>query len=180
MRGTPWGTADFVDKIAHGIASVSTPGHGGVMVSKGVAEKRLSDKARENALIYGGYYCFEEDCDWAIAARELPEVQAYFKVSDEDIQSTLHAWNPRYLGVTHEKASLNEGEAFLRSAYGTWHDKVPDGMVGVWVGVKPGERDYTQAGIVPRANYENMDTRGEALQREKVISLEGFVPVEGF
>jgi uncharacterized protein DUF7007 len=171
MRSTPWGTADYVQRIAYGISTVSTPGHGGVMVSAGVAERRLSERARERAIRWDGYYCYEEDCEWAIAARELPEVQDYFKVSTEDIMDTLYRWCPEYLGVEHDPPVVGEGEAILRTAWGTWHEKVPEGYVGF-----KGE-DHTGAtceGIIPRRNYERMERRGEATKQAGVISLAGF------
>jgi hypothetical protein len=72
---TPWGTSQQVETIARGIHWVSTAGHGGLMVSAGVAEKVLSQQAIKVAHPgrCGGYVCFEEDCSYAVAFFERPE-----------------------------------------------------------------------------------------------------------
>ena len=75
MISTPWGTSQQVETIARGIHWVSTAGHGGLMVSAGVAEKVLSQQAIKVAHPgrCGGYVCFEEDCSYAVAFFEHPE-----------------------------------------------------------------------------------------------------------
>ena len=72
---TPWGTSQQVETIARGIHWVSTAGHGGLMVSAGIAEKILSQQAIRVAFPgkAGGYVCFEEDCRYAVAFLERPE-----------------------------------------------------------------------------------------------------------
>lgn len=75
MISTPWGVSHQVETIARGIHWVSTAGHGGLMVSAGVAEKLLSPQAIKTAFPgrCGGYVCFEEDCSYAVAFFEHPE-----------------------------------------------------------------------------------------------------------
>lgn len=83
---TPWGKADHVESPVRGVHFVSTPSHGGIMVSKELAERVLSDKARSLNVyggIYNGYYCFEEDCEWALVLYEHPEWEA-----EEELQKT--------------------------------------------------------------------------------------------
>jgi uncharacterized protein DUF7007 len=72
---TPWGISQNVETIGRGIHWVSTAGHGGLMVSAGVAEKILSAQAIKTAHPgkCGGYVCFEEDCSYAVAFFEHPE-----------------------------------------------------------------------------------------------------------
>jgi hypothetical protein len=72
---TPWGTSQQVETIARGIHWVSTAGHGGLMISAGIAEKALSQQAVKVAFPgrTGGYVCFEEDCSYAVAFLEHPE-----------------------------------------------------------------------------------------------------------
>jgi hypothetical protein len=72
---TPWGVSQQVETIARGIHWVSTAGHGGLMVSAGVAKKILSEQAVKVAHPgkAGGYVCFEEDCSYAVAFFEHPE-----------------------------------------------------------------------------------------------------------
>lgn len=168
---TPWGRADFEREIAPGIIAVSTPGHGGVGVNYGTAVRKLSQKARDAAIREHGHYWFEEDCDWAIAAHEIDEVQAYFNVSTETVMDTLIRWNPEYLGIEHDEATLDGNEGFLRTAWGDWHDNVPPGHVGIRAEVSDGR---INEGIVPRSAYDNMVVRGEHTKAQKVISLEDF------
>jgi hypothetical protein len=72
---TPWGVSQQVETIARGIHWVSTAGHGGLMISAGVADKVLSQQAIKVAHPgrCGGYVAFEEDCSYAVAFYEHPE-----------------------------------------------------------------------------------------------------------
>lgn len=63
---TPWGSADNVSHLAPGIASVSTPGHGGIKLSP-ARNKEVDPIWRES----DGWY--EEDCSWSITAITHPE-----------------------------------------------------------------------------------------------------------
>jgi len=69
MKNSPWGIPDTVDKIAKGFYWVSTPSHGGYMVSKALAESLLPKSAIDSGFLgipWGGYYCYEEDCAYAV------------------------------------------------------------------------------------------------------------------
>ncbi len=79
---SPWGDIQHSDVFEAGVAAVSTASHGGIRVSKRYAEKHLSAAAIREAIDYAGYYWFEEDCDWAVPAFELPHLwDAFFKYS---------------------------------------------------------------------------------------------------
>ena len=80
MSSSPWGQIQESQSFAPGFRSVSTAGHGGYMLTEKFAKSHLSKEALELADIYeeGKYvqtlrrfYCYEEDCDWAIPALEL-------------------------------------------------------------------------------------------------------------
>lgn len=64
---TPWGHADVKERLAPGIWSVSTPGHGGIWINQ---SRRHSMPAPYHSFtsVYGdislGFY--EEDCDWVV------------------------------------------------------------------------------------------------------------------
>ena len=73
---TPWGKADGKHKIAAGVWDVSTPGHGGIMVGKKVARRLLSPAAIKRGMDWGSWYCYEEDCNWALFAYEQPGLYA--------------------------------------------------------------------------------------------------------
>ena len=92
---TPWGEADHVEKIGEGVVQVGTPSHGGIGVDREVAAKRLTAAARAQATTQGGRYWFEEDCDWAIVAREMPEM--FSESHRERAVESLERWNERYL-----------------------------------------------------------------------------------
>jgi len=75
-KASPWGLVDSCRELAPGVFQVSTPGHGGLMV---FAEVELSERARtlnRYGGVFGGYYCYEEDCEWALPIFEHPEWDA--------------------------------------------------------------------------------------------------------
>lgn len=68
---SPWGKVQECETLCPGVYSVSTPGHGGIMVRRELAEKIFRKEAMGCGFIEGGYLCFEEDCDAQVALREL-------------------------------------------------------------------------------------------------------------
>jgi hypothetical protein len=70
---TPWGASQTTHKVMNGLTWYSTAGHGGLCVSKGLADKKLSPNAREEGIKYGGSYWYEEDAQWVIPVYENPE-----------------------------------------------------------------------------------------------------------
>ena len=77
---TPWGYADYtkhLDGTYNGqkvvlddLIQVSTAGHGGIGL-KVEANSILSNYAKCIAIKEGGYYWFEEDCNWPIVILEF-------------------------------------------------------------------------------------------------------------
>lgn len=67
---TPWGVAQEVKTVARGVHRVCTAGHGGLMVSAGVARETLSYAAAVHSEAYGNFFCWEEDCAIAIPCFE--------------------------------------------------------------------------------------------------------------
>jgi len=157
-RSTPWGASQNTTSICRGVSFVSTAGHGGYMVSKGFAKKHLSPAALKRGVSYGGYLCYEEDCEYAIPEFEL--VKAGISVaamyagtsiagrSKEDhlakLMQSLSSWNADYL--------IEIGETPVEPQYTSWREmrenekmraeknpkliiaalNVGDGMVKVW------------------------------------------------
>ena len=66
-----WGEVQSCTVISNGIYSVSTAGHGGIMVKAELADRILSIEALKAGQKEDGYYCYEEDCDQNIPLREL-------------------------------------------------------------------------------------------------------------
>jgi len=60
-----WGEIQTEYRICRGLRYVTTAGHGGYMVSKGLANKILPPEVVRQGHPWGSYLCFEEDCAWA-------------------------------------------------------------------------------------------------------------------
>jgi hypothetical protein len=73
---SPWGSIQATYPIMRGAAWVSTAGHGGLRVSRGFADKHFSPQALAAPFVFvtKDYVFFEEDCAWAIAVYESPEI----------------------------------------------------------------------------------------------------------
>lgn len=115
---SPWGRIDHVVPYCRGVASVSTPSHGGIRVSKGFAEKHLSEAARKRGKVHGGYLYYEEDCDYAIPMLELPHLWEKAFGSSQNVEkmlmSSLSVWNPEYLlerGIEPYEEEYNDWKA---------------------------------------------------------------------
>ena len=59
---TPWGETETVEQIAEGIQSVSTPSHGGIVLSA----ERAAMIPHTIEPFTGDYRFWEEDGDWAV------------------------------------------------------------------------------------------------------------------
>ena len=60
---TIWGAAQSVENLCRGVRLVFTARHGGLLVSKGFAEKHIPQLVLEKIPFRDNYYQFEEDCD---------------------------------------------------------------------------------------------------------------------
>ena len=68
---SPWDTVEECTVIAPGIYSVSTAGHGGIMIDRALAPHILSSEALAEGFVENGCYCYEEDAAENIPLREL-------------------------------------------------------------------------------------------------------------
>lgn len=68
---SPWDTVEECTVIAPGIYSVSTAGHGGIMIDRALAPHILSSEALAEGFVENGCYCYEEDAAESIPLREL-------------------------------------------------------------------------------------------------------------
>lgn len=102
---TPWGVADYIKEFEPGICRVQTPSHGGICVELEYAERNLTSQAMSHGYRAFNRLWYEEDCDWAIPALELPCLRLSFwsgcpYVGDEWIENlvqTLSPYRPTYL-----------------------------------------------------------------------------------
>lgn len=100
---TPWGTSQDQYNLAPGLIWYNTPGHGGLYVSKALADKELSANAREMAIKYKGAYWYEEDCQYAIPLYEKPEWAKLLQQkagggerTKEELKQSIERWHPDY------------------------------------------------------------------------------------
>lgn len=115
MKQSPWGKVDHSVKVCRGVTSVSTPSHGGFLISIGVAEKKLSPAARKYGMKWGGYLAFEEDIDANIIFLEIPESRSVLLnpelCTEESLIKNLSAWSADYLlerGITPDQEAYKK------------------------------------------------------------------------
>jgi hypothetical protein len=96
INNTPWGPATLVEPLIPGqVFAVSTAGHGGLYVT-GAALDRIPAVFRRATFTRSENW-FEEDVDWAIVARFLPELFPHLQREAEAIlreyfAATYAAW----------------------------------------------------------------------------------------
>lgn len=117
---SPWGLVVRCDTLFPGVYSVSTAGHGGIMVQIDAARRLLSPEAQTVGFQAGGYLNFEEDCDAPVVLRELmdsgiiaPRTDNYFRPGEYEacIDRSLQHWNPAYWQARQERLSVREAKA---------------------------------------------------------------------
>jgi hypothetical protein len=160
---TPWGPSQHSEKLAPGIMQYSTAGHGGIHLSP-----KRNAEVHPAWRIEGGWY--EEDLDWAIVAFHFPEAFPNKPpVKGKDfrtyVDQTLRNWYPRqYMAVTGLTVTPEESFKLREEAYreahrddlvcfaaaGTWHEAVPEGMVGVFA---------CKGGRLPNGRYADSTIR---------------------
>ena len=116
---SPWGTVDHCKMLCYGAFEVQTARHGGVMIMRELVDEYLSKEAQAVGFMEGRYLCFEEDCDAAVAIRELLDkglmkapVNQYYKEGEYSaiIDDVIAAWNKEYLQAVEARkaAELKE------------------------------------------------------------------------
>lgn len=148
---TPWGESQWEKDLAPGILDVGTAGHGGI---------HLNPERNAQIPVYmrnpSGWY--EEDVEWAIPAIVFPNAfRRYSGIKEWTPRTkpiriaidTLRNWFPEHyerwfqemipIGQSHKK----DEKEFLRkhkndyiglSAWGAWHQDVPEGFVAIFAG----------------------------------------------
>lgn len=111
---SPWGLVVHCDTLCPGVYSVSTAGHGGIMVHIDAARRLLSPEAQAIGFRAGDYLNFEEDCDAPVALRELmdsgtitPRTDNYFRPGEYEacIDRSLRRWHLDYWRARQERRS---------------------------------------------------------------------------
>ncbi|WP_103727301.1 hypothetical protein [Novosphingobium sp. HII-3] len=138
-----WGAIQEAEQILPGIWSVSTPSHGGLIVSD-----ERQEAIAEPLRIEGASY--EEDVNWAHVILafedEFRERGTYPASYLQLARDCVRCWHPdaftAFTGeaVTHEQSHVLKrrtaylacvGELCVTAAWGSWADWVPDGKTGV-------------------------------------------------
>jgi hypothetical protein len=131
MAHSPWGKIQETNVFTRGFKSVSTSGHGGYMFTEEFAKKNLSERALAFAKVYSAqrYYCYEEDCDWAIPALELLDVYGdqIFAHSGADYATNdqRRAYLIRTLSHYHPEFLIGKGiepDAEMYADYLAWQE----------------------------------------------------------
>lgn len=147
-----WGKIEHSFPLVRGVRLVLTSGHGGIIVSKKFAEKNLSESALKRGVVYGNYYSYEEDCDFAIPLFEIrkawdnyfnKEMDYYEK--EQHLIRSLSRWNADYLleiGVepSEEEYKQFKDDKLIREMLNERH---PDLVITVF-----GERKTKIPGVV--------------------------------
>jgi len=116
---SPWGTVDHCKLLCYGAFEVQTARHGGVMILRELADEYLSKEAQAVGFMEGRYLCFEEDCDAAVAIRELLDkglmkapVNQYYKEGEYSaiIDDVIAAWNKEYLQAVEARKAAEQKE----------------------------------------------------------------------
>jgi hypothetical protein len=190
---TPWGTPDHAEQVLPGIWRVSSPSHGGYVLSDERQGEMPEALRREDPF-------YEEDVDYALVLygfasefRRLPVPGIALQV--ENARCSVRCWHPdRWTALTGEEVTVGESHVVRRraayqaiigqyecvSASGSWADWVPDGKVGcvfrrvasvdaLGFARHAGEAIY---GLVDKARYEArvMPETFDTLSAERVES----------
>jgi hypothetical protein len=189
LRRSPWGSVDHQLDVAPGIALCSTPSHGGVHLDE-------EHNAQVPAAFRNPNGWYEEDCELNIAIWLWPEAFTSTFTTDVEVMKaqaadSLREWFPDQWAamtgevVTAEQSSIIAEREFSAAhaedyvsvaAWGSWHDAVPKGKVGI-MATLGGRRE---SGF-PGARYFLVDEGlGAGRGTRFVIDLERDTEVEGW
>ena len=160
--GTPWGQSQTAHPHGDGITFYSTSSHGGFRVDSPTL-KMMPAPLR----VAGGW--FEEDCDASLVIVAFPdrfspsEVESAMRDLKNTFPDRYTAWTGKALDES-ESSTLREREFVARTAnvfvaraaWGSWHEDVSRGSVGViaWRSSTKEEAGF----LVPADDYKR---RGE-------------------
>ena len=121
-----WGEVEHCTTIANGIYSVSTSGHGGVMISTELAPKILSPEALNIGDRDGRYYCYEEDAAECIPLRELYDKGILKPTDDYFTHYIIPSKLPEAKDgrITFNKATQAEKAEFIKR----WNKSIDDSL----------------------------------------------------
>jgi hypothetical protein len=173
---SPWGPSQQVTAIADGIVWISTASHGGARINAKRAQA-MPDFLFALGERRGEFTFFEEDCAWSAVAMAYPaEFVRWSSGSADAAEQTLRNWYPdAWEALTGEVLepgrsmakdertfyAAHAADPLVIAAWGSWHEDVPEGYVGVCAmlgGGRAGDRSETYW-LVPKAEYETARPR---------------------
>lgn len=143
---TPWGAAQSSHRIAAGIVSYTTAGHGGIHLTARRVKQMpdaLQQATLKNALGPAGDAWFEQDCEVVFVVLSFPEFFPDNQVLAEDTLRHCYpeVWEAFYGKPLQPGQSRSRDEKLfyeahaddwlVTAAWGDWAEHVPQGMVGV-------------------------------------------------
>lgn len=145
MLNTPWGEAQHQQEICDGVYTVDTAGHGGIMVHARVARSLLSELALAKSEHWDEWYCFEEDCDWALFGYECPDLLAPLlgktpEALKQDAYDCLIHYHVGYLAMV--KAGIKIAKVPLRAKVNE-QKSIRQGSALAELFIDPQEQSYT-------------------------------------
>lgn len=164
-KSSPWGTVQSWKNIATGIDLATTSSHGGIKLS-GSRQTRMPEAFK----VKGGWY--EEDVKLYFVVLAFPNCfeEKYTEIAHKMIKNyypdNYAKWSGKPVSleeslVLRQKkfAEENVNNYVTLAAFGSWHENVPQGMVGVFAG-KGGRKENGQYPddckefLVPEKEYE--------------------------
>lgn len=179
---SPWGWIQSVKEMSEGMWFVSTAGHGGIKLSRQLNAKMPKQFRRE-----GGWY--EEDCEVSLVVLAFPDRFTPVQVKDAEVSAknwfpaAYESWTGTEIPLAESMtkrgdhfAKVNQDNWIVISALGSWHQKVPQGMVG-GVATKggatrgsAGERCF----LIPEAEYAQRSPFGFVVDPARHEEVAGF------
>lgn len=206
---SPWGLVQGSYPIISGMREVSTAGHSGVLISPKLFKQMPETAKRYSAYPYQtNKGAFEGDSNWSISyiifadkilkhAETLTDESEKFRLiravanAPEIARHWCWEFYEEYYNVTldykesYTKDEVIEAKLFANSyqsvsAYGSWHDNVPDEYVGALL-VVGGRRAESQESavwkLIPKHVYNERKSLYRSVipfNREEVLSFSNF------
>lgn len=161
---SPWGPIQTSQRITEGIVLVSTASHGGYILSPTRVAQMPAPLRQGLDDLY-----FEEDCAWCFVVLAFPH-EFSPALHAEAVTTCKHYFPEQWEAWTGTTLSLDESPTkrqqhwdqehrhdwVVTSAWGDWHQRVPQGYVGVCT-TMGGRRGHDQGPqryfLVPKKDY---------------------------
>lgn len=201
MWSSPWGRPDQGKKYADGIASVSTPGHGGFIVMHaqnelisplwraaangyaGPVEDILDPSWRSRPVELQGVAFYEEDEQWAIVAVTFPHLFTDYEKACAR-RTLMNAFPDEWEAVFGEKVEVEQSCVLRRRAFYTKHKAAWIATSAVYSKTTPG-MTFVSAYVGglgmtgrPRGKTRHFHVPSDEYERRRIESGVGFAVID--